>query len=36
MDHKILALRGNGICPEVLDFGLQLIYKIEDNFGINI
>ncbi len=28
MDHKILALGGDGIGPEVLDFGLHLIYKI--------
>ena len=36
MDHKILALGGDGIGPEVLDFGLRLIYKIQDIFGINI
>ena len=36
MDHKILALGGDGIGPEVLDFGLHLIYKIQDIFGINI
>ena len=35
MDHKILALGGDGIGPEVLDFGLHLIYKIQDIFGIN-
>ena len=36
MDHKILALGGDGIGPEVLDFGLHLIYKIQDIFGLNI
>ena len=36
MDHKILALGGDGIGPEVLDLGLHLIYKIQDIFGINI
>ena len=36
MDHKILALGGDGIGPEVLDFRLHLIYKIQDIFGINI
>ena len=36
MDHKILALGGDGIGPEVLDLGLRLIYKIQDIFGINI
>ena len=28
MDNKILALGGDGAGPEVLDFGLHLIYKI--------
>ena len=34
--RKILLLPGDGIGPEVLDFGLRLIYKIQDIFGINI
>ena len=33
MDHKILALGGDGISPGVLDFGLHLIYIIQDIFG---
>jgi len=36
MDHKILALGGDGIGPEVLDVGLHFIYKIQDIFRINI